>query len=79
VSSSSPLDRSMSHALGAIFAFASDHAYAVARGYTNHSKGLSEPAKVLAALLEKLRSSSARGRRGGLAVVRTMTERKGGA
>ena len=35
-------------------------------------------AKVLAVMLEKLRSVSARGRRGGLAVVRTMTE-KGGA
>jgi hypothetical protein len=35
-------------------------------------------AKVLAAMLEKLRSASARGRRGGLALVRTMTE-KGGA
>jgi hypothetical protein len=35
-------------------------------------------AKVLGALLEKLRSASAPGRRGGLAVVRTMTE-KGGA
>jgi hypothetical protein len=35
-------------------------------------------AKVLASLLDKLRSVSARGRRGGLALVRTMTE-KGGA
>jgi hypothetical protein len=35
-------------------------------------------AKVLAAMLDKLRSASARGRRGGLALVRTMTE-KGGA
>jgi hypothetical protein len=35
-------------------------------------------AKVLAAMLDKLRSASARGRRGGLAVVQTMTE-KGGA
>jgi hypothetical protein len=35
-------------------------------------------AKVLAALLDKLRSASTRGRHGGLAVVRTMTE-KGGA
>ena len=35
-------------------------------------------AKVLAALLDKLRSASARGRRGGLALVRTMAE-KGGA
>jgi hypothetical protein len=36
-------------------------------------------AKVLAALLEKLRAASARGRRGGLAVVRAMTNelRKG--
>lgn len=35
-------------------------------------------AKVLSALLDKLRAASARGRRGGLALVRTMTE-KGGA
>jgi hypothetical protein len=35
-------------------------------------------AKVLAALLDKLRSASARGRRGGLALIRTMAE-KGGA
>jgi hypothetical protein len=35
-------------------------------------------AKELAALLERLRSASARGRRGGLALVRTMPE-KGGA
>jgi hypothetical protein len=35
-------------------------------------------AKTLATLLEKLRAASPRGRRGGLAVVRTMTE-KGGA
>jgi hypothetical protein len=35
-------------------------------------------AKVLAVMLDKLRSASAHGRRGGLALVRTMTE-KGGA
>ena len=35
-------------------------------------------AKALAALLEKLRSASAGGRRGGLALVQTMTA-KGGA
>jgi hypothetical protein len=35
-------------------------------------------AQVLSALLDKLRAVSARSRRGGLAVVRTMTE-KGGA
>jgi hypothetical protein len=35
-------------------------------------------ARVLTTLLEKLRSASARGRRGGLTLVRTMTE-KGGA
>jgi hypothetical protein len=34
--------------------------------------------KVLSALLDKLRSASAQGRRGRLAVVRTLTE-KGGA
>jgi hypothetical protein len=34
--------------------------------------------KVLSALLDKWHSASARGRRGGLALVRTMTE-KGGA
>jgi hypothetical protein len=35
-------------------------------------------AKVLTSLLDKLASASARGRRGGLAVVRTMTEKSGG-
>ena len=35
-------------------------------------------AKVLAALLEKLRSVSPRGRRGGLAVVRAMSSRDRG-
>jgi hypothetical protein len=35
-------------------------------------------AKVLASLLDKLHSASARGRRGNLAVVRTMTEKGGG-
>jgi hypothetical protein len=35
-------------------------------------------ARVLSALLDKLRSASAQGRRGRLAVVRTLTE-KGGA
>jgi hypothetical protein len=34
-------------------------------------------AKVLVALLDKLRSASALGRRGGLALVRTMTEKGG--
>jgi hypothetical protein len=34
-------------------------------------------AKVLAALLDKLHSASARGRRGGLALVRTMTAKDG--
>jgi hypothetical protein len=34
-------------------------------------------AKVLSSLLDKLRAASARGRRGGLAVVRTMTENGG--
>ena len=34
-------------------------------------------AKVLGALLEKLRSASAQGRPGGLALVRTMTEKGG--
>jgi hypothetical protein len=34
-------------------------------------------AKVLSSLLDKLRAASARGRRGGLAVVRTMTEKDG--
>jgi hypothetical protein len=34
-------------------------------------------AKVLASLLDKLHSASARGRRNGLAVVRTMTEKGG--
>jgi hypothetical protein len=34
-------------------------------------------AKVLATLLEKMHSASARGRRGSLALVRTMTEKGG--
>jgi hypothetical protein len=36
-------------------------------------------AKVLAALLDKLYSASARHRRGGLAMVKAMTEKKDGA
>jgi hypothetical protein len=36
-------------------------------------------AKVLSVLLDKLRAASAGGRRGGLALVRTMTEKGGGA
>ena len=36
-------------------------------------------AKVLSALLDKLRAASARGRRGGLAVVRDMTKKDGAA
>jgi hypothetical protein len=36
-------------------------------------------AKVLVTLLDKLASASARGRRGRLALVRTMTEKGGGA
>jgi hypothetical protein len=35
-------------------------------------------AKVMAALLDKLRSASAPGHRGGLVLVRTMTEKSGG-
>jgi hypothetical protein len=55
-------------------------ALALARLLDNPKAVNQQPAaaKVLAALLDKLRSASARGRRGGLAVVRTMTE-KGGA
>jgi hypothetical protein len=55
-------------------------ALAMARILDNPSAVSSQPAaaKVLAGLLDKLRSASARGRRGGLALVRTMTE-KGGA
>ena len=37
----------------------------------------SAAAKALATLLDKLASASARGRRGGLALVRTMTEKGG--
>ncbi|MGO8963739.1 hypothetical protein [Mycobacterium sp.] len=36
-------------------------------------------AKVLAGMLDRLRSASAHGRRGGLALVRTMTEKGGRA
>jgi hypothetical protein len=55
-------------------------ALALARILDNQRAVSSQPAaaKVLAALLDKLHSVSARGRRGGLALVRTMTE-KGGA
>ena len=46
-------------------------------GYSTTRKQNQQPAaaKVLAAMLEKLRSASARARRGHLAVVRTMTEK----
>lgn len=47
------------------------------RGYMDKPRAVStQPAaaKVLVALLEKLHTASVRGRRGGLAVVRTMTE-----
>jgi hypothetical protein len=49
---------------------------AMARILDNPKAVSSQPAaaKVLATLLDKLRSASARGSRGGLAVVRTMTD-----
>jgi hypothetical protein len=52
-------------------------ALALARILDNPKAVSSQPpaAKVLAAMLEKLRSTSAQGRRGGLALVRTMTEK----
>lgn len=55
-------------------------ALALARVLDNPKAVSSQPAAatVLAALLDELRSASAHGRRGGLALVRTMTE-KGGA
>jgi hypothetical protein len=55
-------------------------ALALARVLDNPKAVNQQPAaaKMLATLLDKLRSASARGRRGGLASVRTMTE-KGGA
>ena len=55
-------------------------ALALARLLDNPKAVSSQPAaaKVLTALLDKLHAASARGRRGGLALVRTMTE-KGGA
>jgi hypothetical protein len=55
-------------------------ALAMARLLDNPRAVATQPAaaKVLAALLDKLRSASARGRRGALALVREMTE-KGGA
>lgn len=51
-------------------------ALAMARILDNPKAVAQQPAaaKVLAGLLEKVRSASARGRRGHLAVVRTMTE-----
>jgi hypothetical protein len=54
-------------------------ALAVARVLDNPRAVSSHPAaaKVLASLLDKLRAASARGRRGGLALVRTMTEKDG--
>jgi hypothetical protein len=55
-------------------------AVAMARILDNPKAVSSQPpaARVLTSLLDKLRSASAQGRRGRLAVVRTMTE-KGGA
>jgi hypothetical protein len=52
---------------------------ALARTLDNLKAINQQPAatKVSAALLEKLRSASARGRRGGLAVVREMTNELG--
>jgi hypothetical protein len=52
-------------------------ALALARIMDNPRAVSSQPAaaKVLAALLDKLRSTSARGRRGQLAVVRTLTKK----
>jgi hypothetical protein len=52
-------------------------ALAMARVLDNPRAVSSQPAaaKVLASLLDQLHSASACGRRGGLAVVRTMTER----
>jgi hypothetical protein len=54
-------------------------ALAMARVLDNSRAVSSQPAaaKVLAGLLDKLRSASPRGRRGGLALVRTMTEKGG--
>ena len=54
-------------------------ALAMARILDNPKAVNQQPAaaKVLAALLDKLRLMSARGRRGGLALVRTITERGG--
>jgi hypothetical protein len=54
-------------------------ALALARILDNPKAVGSQPsaAKVLASLLDKLRSASARGRSGHLALVRTMTETSG--
>jgi hypothetical protein len=54
-------------------------ALALARILDSPKAVSSQPAaaKVLAALLDTLRSASAHGRRGGLAMVRTMTEKGG--
>lgn len=54
-------------------------ALAMARILDNPKAVTTQPAaaKVLASLLDKLHSASARGRRGGLAVVRDMSKRGG--
>jgi hypothetical protein len=54
-------------------------ALALARVLDNDKAVSSQPAaaKVLASLLDKLRTASAQGRRGRLAMVRTFTERSG--
>lgn len=54
-------------------------ALALARILDNPKAISQQPAaaKTLATLLDKLRAASARGRRGGLALVRTMTEKDG--
>lgn len=55
-------------------------ALSLARVLDNSLAASSQPpaAKVLATLLDKLRSVSAPGRRGGLALARTMTKKSGG-
>jgi hypothetical protein len=51
--------------------------YEITKGSACH-RGEGAAAKVLCALLDKLRAASARGRRGGLAVVRAMSSREPG-
>ena len=71
------IDRSTGLRLGQACRLTAAAALALARVLDNPKAVSSQPAaaKVLAVLLDKLRSASARGRRGHLTVVRTKTEK----